>query len=142
MKPKPPHLHIPVGPLAPNSCSSHNPACASPEDRCSHLASTVRALSTPMWYPINFVYSERTGPKRLGCGHRGQPCLPRPLKELRSCSSPRDFSDVAHCTRTFVPTVSTPHFSLKTHLKTASTTSRKLTPVTTWVRHAISATSP
>ena len=22
-----------------------------------------------MWYPINFVYSERTGPKRLGCGH-------------------------------------------------------------------------
>ena len=56
-----------------------------------------------MWYPINFVYSERTGPKRLGCGHRGQPCLPRPLKELRSCSSPRDFPDVAHCTRTFRP---------------------------------------
>ena len=46
-----------------------------------------------MWYPKDFVYSERTGPKRLGCRHRGQPCLPRSLKELRSCSSPRDFSD-------------------------------------------------
>ena len=33
-----------------------------------------------MWYPKDFVYSERTGPKRLGCRHRGQPCLPRSLK--------------------------------------------------------------
>ena len=51
-----------------------------------------------MWYPKDFVYSERTGPKWLGCRHRGQPCLPRSLKELRSCSSPRDFSDAFQLT--------------------------------------------
>ena len=61
-----------------------------------------------MWYPKNFVYSERTGPKRLGCRHRGQLCLPRSLKELRSCSSPRDFFrcfSVALSTRTSLQTV-------------------------------------
>ena len=61
-----------------------------------------------MWYPKNFVYSERTGPKRLGCRHRGQLCLPRsPQRTPQLFLTSRFFRcfSVALSTRTSLQTV-------------------------------------